>query len=85
MKKRLLAFILATTMLFSATACSKDNTKKGETQKLYDEWLEKCKGLVAKSSLKQFKAAIYNMVDDDNEFDAVAAVFENMLEDIDFQ
>ena len=28
---------------------------------------------------------IYNMVDDDNEFDAVAAVFENMLEDIDFQ
>lgn len=33
MKKRLLAFILATTMVFSATACSKDNTKKDETQK----------------------------------------------------
>ena len=36
---------------------------KGETQKLYEEWLEKCKEVVAHSNLKQFKKCIYDMVD----------------------
>lgn len=38
--------------------------KKGETKKLYEEWLEKCKKLVIKSSNKQFKQSIYDLVND---------------------
>ena len=37
---------------------------KGETQKLFDSWMEKCKELVNKSSMKQFKQSIYDIVDD---------------------
>ena len=37
---------------------------KGETQKLFDSWMEKCKKLVNKSSMKQFKQSIYEIVDD---------------------
>ena len=37
---------------------------KGETQKLFDTWMEKCKSLVCKSTIKQFKQSIYDMVDD---------------------
>lgn len=37
---------------------------KGETQKLYDEWMEKCKALVKKSTNKQFKQSIYDIVND---------------------
>ena len=37
---------------------------KGETQKLYESWLEKCRGLVSKSTNKQFKQAIYDIVND---------------------
>ena len=37
---------------------------KGETQKLFDEWMEKCKKLLTKSTLKEFKQSIYDMVDD---------------------
>lgn len=37
---------------------------KGETQKLYEQWLEKCKGLVRKSTNKQFKQSIYDIVND---------------------
>lgn len=37
---------------------------KGETQKLYDEWMEKCKKLVSKSSPIQYKQSIYDMVND---------------------
>ena len=37
---------------------------KGETQKLFDEWLEKCKKLLEKSTMKQFKQSIYDMVND---------------------
>ncbi len=37
---------------------------KGETQKLFDEWMEKCKKLLEKSSLKQFKQSIYDIVND---------------------
>lgn len=37
---------------------------KGETEKLYDEWMEKCKALVRKSTSKQFKQSIYDIVND---------------------
>ncbi len=37
---------------------------KGQTQKLFDEWLEKCKKLVVKSTNKQFKKSIYDIVED---------------------
>ena len=37
---------------------------KGESKKLFDTWLEKCRELVKKSSNKEFKQSIYNMVDD---------------------
>lgn len=37
---------------------------KGETQKLYDEWMQKCKELVVHSSLSEFKKSIYDMVND---------------------
>lgn len=37
---------------------------KGETQKLFDEWLEKCKTLVVKSTMKEFKQNIYDIVND---------------------
>ncbi len=36
----------------------------GDTQKLYEEWLNKCKSLVVKSSFKQFKKSIYEIVED---------------------
>ena len=35
---------------------------KGETQKLFDEWMEKCKKLLQKSSTKEFKQSIYDIV-----------------------
>ena len=37
---------------------------KGETQKLYDTWMEKCKKLLEHSSIAEFKQSIYNMVED---------------------
>ena len=37
---------------------------KGETQKLYDEWMEKCKVLVTKCTNKEFKQSIYDIVND---------------------
>ena len=37
---------------------------KGETQKLFDEWMEKCKKLLEKSTMKQFKQSIYDIVND---------------------
>ncbi len=37
---------------------------KGETQKLFNTWMERCKKLVEKSTMKQFKQSIYNIVDD---------------------
>lgn len=37
---------------------------KGETKKLFDVWLEKCKKLVANASNKVFKQSIYDMVND---------------------
>jgi len=36
---------------------------KGETQKVYDEWMLKCKKFVSKSSIKEFKQSIYDMVE----------------------
>ena len=37
---------------------------KGETEKLFDNWLEKCKDLIKKSNNKQFKQSIYDIVND---------------------
>ena len=37
---------------------------KGETQKLFDEWMEKCKKLVQSTNSKEFKQSIYDIVND---------------------
>jgi len=37
---------------------------KGETEKLFREWMEKCKKLVVKSSSKEFNSSLYEIVDD---------------------
>ncbi len=37
---------------------------KGETQKLFDEWMEKCKKLLINSTLSEFKQSIYDIVED---------------------
>ena len=37
---------------------------KGETQKLFDEWMEKAKKLAVKSKLKEFSKSIYQIVED---------------------
>ena len=36
----------------------------GQTQQLFDEWMDKCKTLIIKSSYKQFKQSIYDIVND---------------------
>ncbi|MBQ3414145.1 MAG: 2-hydroxyacyl-CoA dehydratase [Clostridia bacterium] len=47
---------------------------KGETQKLYEEWLEKCKNLIKKSNNKQFKQSIYDIVNDFEKIELDASV-----------
>ena len=37
---------------------------KGETKKLFDYWMEKCKKLLQKSTNKEFKQSIYDIVND---------------------
>ena len=37
---------------------------KGETQRLFDTWMEKCKKLLEKSTNKEFKQSIYDIVND---------------------
>lgn len=37
---------------------------KGETQKLFEKWLDKCKQLLKKSTNKEFKQSIYDIVND---------------------
>ena len=37
---------------------------KGESQKLFDTWMEKCKKLLRKSTNKEFKQSIYDIVSD---------------------
>ena len=37
---------------------------KGETQKLFDKWLEKCKNLIYKCTNKEFSQSIYDIVND---------------------
>ena len=37
---------------------------KGESNKLFDDWMEKCKKLIEKSTMKQFKKSIYEIVED---------------------
>ncbi|MBE5805590.1 MAG: 2-hydroxyglutaryl-CoA dehydratase [Clostridiales bacterium] len=37
---------------------------KGESEKLFNYWMEKCKSLIEKSNMKQFKKSIYEIVED---------------------
>lgn len=37
---------------------------KGETQEKFNQWMEKCKKLVANSTMSEFKKSIYEIVDD---------------------
>ena len=37
---------------------------KGETQALFDKWMEKCKAFVIKSTNKEYKQSIYDIVND---------------------
>ncbi len=37
---------------------------KGETQKLFDEWMQKCKKLLEKSTMKEFNNSLYDIVND---------------------
>ena len=37
---------------------------KGESQAMFDKWMEKCKILVGKSTYRQFKQSIYDIVSD---------------------
>ena len=37
---------------------------KGESQAMFDKWMEKCKTLVGKSTYRQFKQSIYDIVSD---------------------
>ncbi len=37
---------------------------KGESDKLFNEWMEKCKKLIEKSTMKEFKKSIYDLVED---------------------
>ena len=37
---------------------------KGETKKLFDTWMEKCKKLIVKCTNKEFKQSIYDIVND---------------------
>ena len=37
---------------------------KGESEKLYNEWMEKAKNIVANSSSSEFKKAVYDIVED---------------------
>ncbi len=37
---------------------------KGETEKLYNKWLDKCKDVLQNASSKQFKQTIYDIVED---------------------
>ncbi len=47
---------------------------KGDTQKLYEKWLETCKSLVKKSNSKEFKKSIYDMVEDFEKIEIDTAV-----------
>ncbi len=38
--------------------------RKGDTQKVYDKWINKCKEIVASGNMKEFKNGIYDMVAD---------------------
>ena len=37
---------------------------RGETQAIFDKWMEKCKALVVKSTNKEYKQSIYDIVND---------------------
>ena len=64
MERLLKAVILADLLQKVLTKNRAYEVNKGETEKLFNEWIEKSKKLVYKSSTKEFKQAIYNIVDD---------------------
>ena len=37
---------------------------KGETEKLFNTWMDKCKKMIEKSTMKEFKQSIYDIVND---------------------
>ena len=49
---------------------------KGETQELFDYWMDKCKKLVKTSNNKQFKQSIYDIV---NDLDGVLLEFDKII------
>ena len=54
-------------MLFRSKLLTKNRAyevNKGETQALFDTWMEKCKKYLEKSTAKEFKNSIYKMVND---------------------
>ncbi len=63
--ERLLKMCIYADLLQKLTAKNRAyEIHKGESNKLFTEWLEKCKKLIKKSSMKEFKKSIYAMVDD---------------------
>ena len=47
---------------------------KGETQALFDKWMEKCKKLLEKSTMKEFKQSIYDMVEENEKIEIDTSV-----------
>lgn len=64
MEKLLKSVIYADLLQKMLTKNRAYEVNKGETQKLFDEWMDKCKNLVCKSNNKQFKQSIYDIVND---------------------
>ena len=64
MERLLKGVILADLLQKVLTKNRAYEVNKGETEKLFNEWMEKSKKLVYKSSTKEFKQAIYDIVND---------------------
>ena len=64
LEKLLKAVILGDLLQKMLTKNRAYEINKGETQKLFYEWMEKGKKIVENSSSKEFKNAIYNIVED---------------------
>ena len=64
MERLLKGVILADLLQKVLTKNRAYEVNKGETEKLFKEWLEKSKKLVYKSSTKEFKQAVYDIVND---------------------
>ena len=47
---------------------------KGETEKLFNTWMDKCKKMIEKSTMKEFKQSIYDIVNDFEKIDLDTSV-----------